>query len=65
MTLTRIPLDVIATGSGQRTEGVLVAVMASDLEQLEARLAAAESVLAGKPWSRRLLERAYGERENT
>lgn len=60
MALTRIPLTIVATGTGARTDGVLVGVMAEELDLLEQRLAASEAVLAGKSWSRRLLERAYG-----
>lgn len=36
--LTRIPLDVVVTATGERTSGKLVAVMADDLDRLEARL---------------------------
>lgn len=39
MTLARIPLTIVATASRQKTDGVLVGVMASDLDALEARTA--------------------------
>jgi hypothetical protein len=39
MALTRIPLTITATATGQATEGVLVAVMASELDDLEAECA--------------------------
>lgn len=35
MKLTRIPLDVVVTATGERTPDVLVAVMASELDALE------------------------------
>lgn len=34
--MVRIPLDIVATASGHRTKGVLVGVMAADLDALEA-----------------------------
>lgn len=34
--LSRIPLTIVATASGQKTEGVLVGVMAEQLDALEA-----------------------------
>lgn len=34
MTMTRIPLNIVATETGHVTEGVLVAVAASDLDDL-------------------------------
>ncbi len=33
--LTRIPLDIVVTATGERTSGKLVAVMADDLDALE------------------------------
>lgn len=36
--LTRIPLNIVATATGQTTAGVLVAVMVSDLDALEAEV---------------------------
>lgn len=36
--LTRIPLTIVATASGARTEGVLVGVMAEELVRLEQRV---------------------------
>lgn len=35
MSLTRIPLDVVVTATGERTGGKLVAVMADDFDRLE------------------------------
>lgn len=35
--ITRIPLTITATATGQTTDDVLVAVMASDLDALEAK----------------------------
>lgn len=34
--ITRIPLDVVVTATGHRTPNVIVAVMASELDALEA-----------------------------
>lgn len=36
--IARIPLTITATATGQSTEDVLVAVMASDLDALEAKV---------------------------
>ena len=57
--LTRIPLTIVATATLHETPDVLVGVMAVDLDRVEERLHAAEQALAGKAWSRRLMERAY------
>lgn len=43
--MTRIPLDIVVTDTGQRTSGKLVAVMVDDLDRMEARLHAAEAVI--------------------
>lgn len=34
--ITRIPLTIVATATGQKTDNVLVGVLASDLDALEA-----------------------------
>jgi hypothetical protein len=36
MTITRIPLDIVATQTGDRTSGVIVAVLVDELDALEA-----------------------------
>lgn len=42
MALKRIPLSIVSTLDGQVTEGVIVAVLVTDLDALEAALDAAE-----------------------
>lgn len=42
----RIPLDIVVTTTGERTPGVIVAVMASDLDALEAEVTALRQQIA-------------------
>jgi hypothetical protein len=39
MPITRIPLDIVARASGDKTSGVIVAVLVDELDALEAELA--------------------------
>ncbi len=43
----RIPLDIVAAATGQRTEGLIVAVLASELDAYEERIWHLNNLAAG------------------